>query len=49
MCSNWCEPLGRGGSRKYGIWELRFQRGPGAESLVRGSGGRMAPEAEALF
>ena len=29
-----------------GVWGLSPQRGPGAEPLVRGSGGRSPPEAE---
>ena len=29
-----------------GVWGLCPQRGPGAEPLVRGSGGRSPPEAE---
>jgi len=32
-----------------GVWGRSPQRGPGAEPLVRGSGGRSPPEAESLF
>jgi len=32
-----------------GVWEQSPQRGPGAEPLVRGSGGRSPPEAESFF
>jgi len=32
-----------------GVWELCSQRGPGAEPVVKGSGGRSHPEAETLL
>jgi len=32
-----------------GVWGRSPQRGPEAEPLVRGSGGRSPPEAESLF
>ena len=32
-----------------GVWGQSPQRGPGAEPLVRGSGGQSPPEAESLF
>jgi len=32
-----------------GVWGQSPQRSPGAEPLVRGSGGRSLPEAETLF
>ena len=32
-----------------GVWGRSPQRGPGAEPLVRGSGGQSPPEAEKLF
>ena len=32
-----------------GVWGQSPQRGPGAEPLVRGLGGRSPPEAEKLF
>ena len=32
-----------------GVWGQCPQRGPGAEPLVRGSGGRSPPEAESLL
>ena len=32
-----------------GVWGLCPQRGPGAEPLVRGSGGRSPPEAERFW
>ena len=31
-----------------GVWGHSPQRGPGAEPLVRGSGGRSPPEAESF-
>ena len=38
------------GARAYmGVWGLCPQWGPGAKPLVRGSGGRSPPEAEAIF
>ena len=38
---------GERGARAYkGVWGRSPQRGPGAEPLVRGSGGRSPPEAE---
>ena len=35
--------------RITGVWGRSPQRGPGAEPLVRGSGGRSPPEAENLL
>ena len=32
-----------------GVWGQSPQRGPGAEPLVRGSGGRSPPEAESIL
>jgi len=32
-----------------GVWGQSPQRGPGAEPLVRGSGGEAPPEAESFF
>jgi len=32
-----------------GVWGQSFQRGPGAEPVVRGSGGLRPPEAESIF
>jgi len=32
-----------------GVWGQSPQRGPGAEPLVRGSGGRSSPEAESIL
>jgi len=32
-----------------GVWGRSPQRGPGAEPLVRGSGGRSPPEAESIL
>jgi hypothetical protein len=38
------------GARAYmGVWGRSPQRGPGAEPLVRGSGGRSPPEAESYL
>ena len=34
---------------KMGVWGQSPQRGPGAEPLVRGSGGRSPPEAESIL
>ena len=37
-------------ARAYrGVWGRSPQRGPGAEPLVRGSGGQSPPEAETLL
>ena len=41
---------GECGARAYnGVWEQSLQRGPGAEPLVRGPGGRSPPEAESIL
>jgi len=32
-----------------GVWGPSLQRGPGAEPLVRGSGGQSPPEAESIL
>jgi len=38
------------GARAYTVvWGQSPQRGPGAEPLVRGSGGRSPPEADSFF
>ena len=38
-----------GHERITGVWGQSPQRGPGAEPLVRGSGGRSPPEAESIL
>ena len=39
----------RGAPAYKGIWGRSPQRGPGAEPLVKGSGGRSPPEAESIL